>query len=72
MLSTAGFTAPSSAAGLTTSWQLEVVADTSLGMNGQDLDLVYSTTPEPGTTILLLGGALPMLTRRRRQRQQRA
>ena len=70
VLTTSGFTAPSSASGLATSWQLEVVADSS-GGSAQDLDLVYSATPEPGTTLLVLAGALPMLSARRRRRRQR-
>jgi autotransporter-associated beta strand protein len=56
VLNTSGFTPPSSASGLTTSWQLEVVGDSGLGGSGQDLDLVYSATPEPGTLMLALGG----------------
>jgi hypothetical protein len=72
VLSTTGFTAPGSAGGLTTSWQLEVVADLSLGSSGQDLDLVYSATPEPGTAMLILGGIVPMLTARRRRVQRTA
>jgi hypothetical protein len=68
VLSTSGFTGPSSASGLTTSWQLEVVADVA---SGQDLDLVYNATPEPGSALLLLAGAMPMLAaRRRRLRRQ--
>jgi hypothetical protein len=70
VLSTTGFTAPGSAGGLTTSWQLEVVADLSLGSSGQDLDLVYNATPEPGTTLLALAGAMPILATRRRRRPQ--
>jgi fibronectin-binding autotransporter adhesin len=69
VLSTSGFTAPSSASGLTTSWQLEVVSDMSLGTSGQDLDLVYSATPEPGAAMLVLAGALPVLGARRRRRK---
>jgi len=69
VLSTSGFTAPSSASGLTTSWQLEVVGDSGLGASGQDLDLIYSATPEPGTAMLVLAGALPLLTARRRRRK---
>jgi hypothetical protein len=67
VLSTSGFTAPGSASGLTTSWQLEVVADAS-GGSAQDLDLVYNATPEPGTAILALAGGLPILMRRRRRK----
>jgi len=72
VLSTSGFTAPSSASGLTTSWQLEVVAATGLGPSGQDLDLVYSATPEPGAMMLVLGGVVPMLIGRRRRRRAEA
>jgi len=69
VLSTSGFTAPSSASGLTSSWQLEVVTDSGLGgSSGQDLDLVYSATPEPGTALLVLAGGLPMLLSRRRRK----
>ena len=32
-----------------------------------DLVLTYNATPEPGTTMLVLAGALPMLTARRRR-----
>ncbi len=35
------------------------------------LDIVYNAAPEPGTAMLLLGGAVPMLTSRRRRRQCR-
>jgi fibronectin-binding autotransporter adhesin len=35
------------------------------------LDIAYSSTPEPGTTMLVLGGAVPMLMGRRRRRQAR-
>ena len=33
-----------------------------------DLVLSYSATPEPGASLLLLGGAIPMMTGRRRRR----
>ena len=33
------------------------------------LDVVYNATPEPGTTLLVLAGAVPMLTARRRRRK---
>jgi fibronectin-binding autotransporter adhesin len=66
VLNTSGFNAPTTVGGSPT-WQLEVEADT-LGGGGQDLDLVYSATPEPGTAMLVLAGALPMLTSRRRRR----
>jgi hypothetical protein len=68
VLSTTGFTAPSSANGLTSFWQLEVVADTAVGTNGQSLDLIYNATPEPGTGMPVLCGGLPLLARRRRRR----
>jgi autotransporter-associated beta strand protein len=63
VLSTSGFTAPSP--GLTTSWQLEVL---SPGSGVQDLDLVYNATPEPGTGMLIFGGAAAVLAGRRRRR----
>jgi fibronectin-binding autotransporter adhesin len=37
------------------------------GTSGSDLEIVYSATPEPGTAMLLLAGAMPMLWRRRRR-----
>ncbi len=40
----------------------------SLGGGGESLDIGYNATPEPGTALLLLAGALPMLTSRRRRR----
>jgi autotransporter-associated beta strand protein len=40
------------------------------GSGGETLDIGYSynNAPEPGTAMLILAGALPMLTRRRRRR----
>ncbi len=38
------------------------------GLSGsQTLDVVYNATPEPGTALLVLGGALPMILGRRRR-----
>ena len=39
----------------------------SNGASGDYLVLDYNTAPEPGTAMLVLGGALPMLMRRRRR-----
>jgi hypothetical protein len=33
------------------------------------LDVVYNATPEPGTTLLILAGAMPFLSARRRRRE---
>jgi autotransporter-associated beta strand protein len=65
VLDTTGFTNPSAGFSF---WQLEVVGDGGLGLSGQDLDLVYSATPEPCVGLLILGGALPTLLSRRRRR----
>jgi len=36
---------------------------------GSDLEIQYTGTPEPGTAMLILGGAIPMLMNRRRRRR---
>jgi fibronectin-binding autotransporter adhesin len=38
---------------------------------GETLDIGYNTAPEPGTAMLVLGGAVPMLMARRRRRGSR-
>jgi fibronectin-binding autotransporter adhesin len=40
----------------------------TLGGGGEQLQLNYNGTPEPGTTLLALSGAVPMLLARRRKR----
>ena len=42
----------------------------ALGGGAYSLDVVYNATPEPGTMMLVLAGAVPMLTARRRRRRQ--
>lgn len=39
------------------------------GSGGGSLDVVYNSAPEPGTAMLFLGGAMPMLIGRRRCRK---
>jgi autotransporter-associated beta strand protein len=52
------------------SFALELIGPTADGAAGT-LDVVYfSATPEPGTTLLVLAGALPMLAARRRRRHK--
>lgn len=64
-LNTNGFSASASpVVGSSSSFQLELIGDGS----GQDLALVYSATPEPGTALLVLGGTVPILLARRRRR----
>jgi autotransporter-associated beta strand protein len=63
VLNTADFSDSNSPVAGATSFQLELVGDSS----GQDLVLLYSATPEPETAMLLLGGATPLLISRRRK-----
>jgi fibronectin-binding autotransporter adhesin len=50
----------------TSSFALELIGGN--GGSSGSLDLVYQSTPEPGTTLLVLGGAVPMLLSRRQRR----
>ncbi len=66
VLNTSGFSDTNSPrVGGSSSFTLELVTDNS---GGQDLALAYNAAPEPGTAMLMLGGALPMLMGRRRRR----
>jgi fibronectin-binding autotransporter adhesin len=65
-LDTTGFVAANSGIGSSASFLLELE-----GTSGAySLDVVYNATPEPGAMMLVLAGAVPMLTARRRRRRQ--
>jgi fibronectin-binding autotransporter adhesin len=61
-LGTSGNSVPSGEAG----FELDAIGTGS----GDNLVLTYDATPEPGTTLLVLAGALPILATRRRRRRQ--
>jgi fibronectin-binding autotransporter adhesin len=65
-LNTAGFTVngQNNQSGTSSAFSLEFV---NIGGN-DDLVLDYSATPEPGTAMLVLGGAAPLLLGRRRRK----
>ena len=65
VLNTSGLTDASNSPLAAWEFSLEVV---NIGSN-EDLVLDYSGTPEPGTTILVLGGTVPMLMGRRDRRR---
>jgi fibronectin-binding autotransporter adhesin len=67
-LDTSGFTAATSSGSLPISqsnFSLQLVTGT--GITGENLDLTYTATPEPGTAMLVLVGGLPTLMARRRR-----
>jgi fibronectin-binding autotransporter adhesin len=71
-LDTSAFTAATGAGSLPIAqgnFTLELI--TGAGITGENIQLQYTATPEPGTAMLVLAGGLPMLTARRRRRQQR-
>ena len=63
-LNTAGFATANSTSSSTGNYELELL-EPSTGVF--DLDFAYNAAPEPGTTLLMLGGVVPMLTARRRR-----
>jgi fibronectin-binding autotransporter adhesin len=63
-LDTSNFSVNGSGLGVNSQeFSLELVQSVS----GDTLNLVYNATPEPGTAMLVLAGAVPMLRRRRRR-----
>jgi fibronectin-binding autotransporter adhesin len=69
-LDTSGFTAATAAGALPTAqgnFTLELI--TGAGITGENIQLQYTATPEPGTTLLVLGGVMPLLGGRRRRRK---
>jgi hypothetical protein len=70
-LNTSGLTDASNAGLSSSSFTLEAVNMNS-GTEDLVLDYSYSATPEPGTAMLVLSGALPMLLARRRRRSKPA
>jgi fibronectin-binding autotransporter adhesin len=63
-LNTTAFAAANGTSSSTGNYELEMLEPSS---GVFDVDLVYNAAPEPGTALLILGGALPMLTARRRR-----
>ncbi len=65
-LDTSAFVASNPVSGSGSSFYLE-----ALGTQGgsETLEIGYNATPEPGTAMLILAGAIPMLTARRRRRE---
>jgi fibronectin-binding autotransporter adhesin len=59
-----------SGAGATTSTSAFTLELVSNGASGDNLVLDYTAAPEPGAAMLVLAGALPMLTGRRRRKNR--
>lgn len=65
VLNTSNFTNNNSTPYANTGFQLVALA----AGGGSDLEISYTASPEPGTAMLVLGGAVPMLMNRRRRRR---
>jgi hypothetical protein len=65
-LSTSNFTDASNSSVTASNFTLEAVNFAST----EDLVLDYNATPEPGTVLLVLAGAMPIFSARRRRRRQ--